>query len=99
MIQILDGMVIKEETYIIFKYLQSPKFTEFYINLNILQIKKYMLALIKSIEIIHKIGIIHRDIKPDNFLYNFDTDQFMLIDFGLAEVYIFYKVRSLLTLF
>ena len=90
MIQILDGIIINEEIYVIFKYLPSQKFTEVFTNLNILQVKKYMLALLKSIEIIHKVGIIHRDIKPDNFLYNFDTDQYMLIDFGLAEVCIIY---------
>jgi cell division control protein 7 len=59
-----------------------------------LNIKNYMMGLIKSIQNIHSIGIIHRDIKPDNFLYNFETNEYMLIDFGLAEVILFYQVRK-----
>jgi len=32
----------------------------------------------------HSQGIIHRDIKPTNFLYN--DGRFLLVDFGLAQV-------------
>ena len=32
----------------------------------------------------HSMGIIHRDIKPTNFLYN--DGRFLLVDFGLAQV-------------
>lgn len=30
-------------------------------------------------------NIIHRDIKPSNFLYNRDRNEYMLVDFGLAQ--------------
>jgi len=30
--------------------------------------------------------IIHRDIKPGNFLFNLQTEEFMLVDFGLAQM-------------
>jgi cell division control protein 7 len=49
-------------------------------------IKQYMFSLLTSLEEIHTHGIVHRDVKPDNFLYNANTNEFMLIDFGLAEL-------------
>lgn len=42
---------------------------------------------IRIIERVHARGVIHRDIKPDNFMYKSDTNQLYLIDFGLSKLY------------
>jgi serine/threonine protein kinase len=42
--------------------------------------------MIDRLEYIHSKGIVHRDIKPDNFL--FKGDELYLIDFGLCKKYI-----------
>lgn len=48
------------------------------------------IQMIKRIEQVHAQGIIHRDIKPDNFLLGVEPNQHLLylIDFGLAKMYI-----------
>jgi serine/threonine protein kinase len=50
----------------------------------ILQIGKKMLNLL---EIIHSKGLVHRDIKPDNFLFGLDN-KLHLIDFGFCKGYL-----------
>ena len=45
----------------------------------------YMKNLLIALSHIHALGIIHRDVKPANFLYDRHNKRFALIDFGLAQ--------------
>jgi cell division control protein 7 len=48
--------------------------------------KYYLKALLTALKHLHSHRILHRDIKPNNFLYNMEMKTGMLIDFGLAQV-------------
>ncbi|GAB1597792.1 cell division cycle 7-related protein kinase-like [Argonauta hians] len=49
------------------------------------EIQCYMKNLLIALSHVHKYNIIHRDVKPSNFLFNRETKQFSLVDFGLAH--------------
>tara|TARA_R110002012_G_scaffold90277_1_gene220851 strand:- start:1983 stop:2801 length:819 start_codon:yes stop_codon:yes gene_type:complete len=51
------------------------------------EIKWLGLKMLECIEEVHTYGIIHRDIKPDNFLLTTDNKDLKIIDFGLAKQY------------
>ena len=44
----------------------------------------YFIEAVKVLETIHTLGVLHRDIKPDNLMIN-ERKQFYVIDFGLSK--------------
>ena len=87
-VKILDGNYIEKtgDFFFVTPYFKFNKFSEFYKQMSFEKIQIYMYQLLTCLKKIHDVGIIHRDIKPDNFLFNYDTNECCLIDFGLAEI-------------
>jgi len=48
------------------------------------QIAEYMYRLMQALNYMHTRNIVHRDVKQENFLHNFQENKFRLIDFGSA---------------
>ena len=47
--------------------------------------RHYFKSLFLALHSVHRAGILHRDIKPTNFLYDHTKRRGVLVDFGLAE--------------
>ena len=87
-LKIIDGKYNEEtgDFYFISPFFKHHKFVDYFKEMSFEKIQIYMYQLLSCINTIHSAGIIHRDIKPDNFLFNIDTNDCYLIDFGLAEI-------------
>jgi len=73
------------DMFIITSYFTHAKFADYYKDISFKNLQIYMYELLSALNSIHKVGIIHRDVKPDNFLFDLSKQRGMLIDFGLAE--------------
>ena len=55
-------------------------------ELSLIEVKHYMKILLNAVDHLADHGVMHRDIKPNNFLYDPVTRTGLLIDFGLSEI-------------
>ena len=60
-------------------------------------LKKIIAPIVHGLQLVHKHGILHRDIKPDNIMFRQDGTP-VLIDFGAARQAIGNKSRKLTTI-
>ncbi|CAH1402517.1 unnamed protein product [Nezara viridula] len=66
-------------------YQHHDKFTSYLYDMDIDEIRLYIRELCVALRRVHSFGVIHRDVKPGNFLYNRAKRKFLLVDFGLAQ--------------
>lgn len=75
----------KDHIVIVMRYFPHQKFQEYLPTMDLEDVREYMRNLLVALRRVHQFDIIHRDIKPSNFLHNTTTNQFSLVDFGLAH--------------
>lgn len=74
-----------DKTFIFFPFIDSEKFSNVYRSFTLKDTQLYMFNLLDALAYIHSKQIVHRDVKPNNFLFNRKLKQFCLIDFGLSQ--------------
>ncbi|KAJ3022400.1 UNVERIFIED_CONTAM: Casein kinase II subunit alpha [Siphonaria sp. JEL0065] len=72
---------------LIFECVNNTDFKVLYPKLTDLDVRFYILELLKALDFCHSRGIIHRDVKPHNVMIDHEKRQLRLIDWGLAEFY------------
>uniref|UniRef100_A0A182LRE3 non-specific serine/threonine protein kinase n=1 Tax=Anopheles culicifacies TaxID=139723 RepID=A0A182LRE3_9DIPT len=72
---------------LVMKYIPQEPFDQYYAQMTPAGVQCYMKELFIALERTHLYGVIHRDVKPSNFLHSPRNGggPYVLVDFGLAQ--------------
>ncbi|OBA24338.1 kinase-like protein [Metschnikowia bicuspidata var. bicuspidata NRRL YB-4993] len=72
---------------LIFEQVKNVDFRVLYAKFSIPDIQYYFTQLLIALDYSHSMGIMHRDVKPQNIMIDPQSKKLRLIDWGLAEFY------------
>ncbi|KAI4783096.1 kinase-like protein [Aureobasidium sp. EXF-8845] len=75
----------QDQVVAVLPYFQHRDFRDYFRDMTVNDMRVYFNQLFTAVRAVHQHQIIHRDIKPTNFLYSPTTQKGVLVDFGLAE--------------
>ena len=92
-VELKDTFFHRNEVYLVFECCKGD--LKQYLNkfvrrspLKMNKIKKFIYQILNGIGYCHSIGILHRDIKPQNILVNYATEEIRITDFGLSRTFV-----------
>jgi len=83
--QLITAFRVRDQVVAIMPYHRNDDFRTFFNTLPVSGWKAYFRCLFRALRDIHARRIIHRDVKPANFLFDVRTLHGTLLDFGLAQ--------------
>lgn len=66
-------------------FISHIRFVDFFDKMDARELQEYMSNLLIALRHVHSFNVIHRDVKPSNFLYDRRKRKYLLVDFGLAQ--------------
>ncbi|KAG0249781.1 hypothetical protein BG011_008937 [Mortierella polycephala] len=84
-VPLITAFRFRDQVIVALPYFEHRDFKDYYRHLPMDDIRCYLRALFKGLAHVHAHKIIHRDIKPCNFLYDIQRRTGVLVDFGLAQ--------------
>uniref|UniRef100_A0A182N6A1 non-specific serine/threonine protein kinase n=1 Tax=Anopheles dirus TaxID=7168 RepID=A0A182N6A1_9DIPT len=83
---IVDGFRHQGSVGLVMPYIPHEPFHQYYGQLTPAEVQRYLRQLLIALERVHQHGVIHRDVKPSNFLCSpANGGTYVLVDFGLAQ--------------
>lgn len=86
LIQLLCMQRIHDRLFLLLEFVDHTPFQDWFFDAQIVEIREYLRNLFIALNFLHQHSIIHRDVKPSNFLYDRKAKIYRLIDFGLVEI-------------
>ena len=81
---------------IVMEYIDGRNLLEFIAeNPTVAARRRVLLQLLQAVSYIHRNGLVHNDIKPENIIISRSDNDVKLIDFGLADSDAYYLARTL----
>lgn len=88
-IQVYDVGRIDNRPYFVMEFLKGQTLAKRLERgaLSVAVAAKLFSKILKGIDAVHRIGLVHRDIKPDNIMLSLDSRRCHILDFGIADEY------------
>ncbi|KAH7098774.1 kinase-like protein [Auriculariales sp. MPI-PUGE-AT-0066] len=84
--QLISAFRVRDQVVAVMPYHRNDDFRTFYDDLPLGSWQDYFRCLFRALRDIHARNVIHRDVKPANFLFDVRTGHGTLVDFGLAQI-------------